>query len=208
VNFGAGDILASSSCTSRAAYSAGPVAASWIRLNITALSGGGNVQFILNLDKASVPGLSNRTSPAGANGRLQYNNNGAFGGISNWVQTNGGADIGPTAGGCIRFSSNATFLCDGVGAGAGLGGPWTLVFGGAQGRLQLKDQGTCTMAAGTCSAQALGSTYTGTPLGFVTWAGGGTCTGILKAASTTTTVTPSSSVGTDTCVVNWIALGN
>jgi hypothetical protein len=79
--------------------------------------------------------------------------------------------------------------------------------GGLNSRLRLQDQGTCTMAAGTCTAQALGSTYASAPLCFLTWTGSGTLTGILKCATTTTTVTPSSTVGTDTAVMNWFVFG-
>ena len=75
-------------------------------------------------------------------------------------------------------------------------------------RFKLSDQGQCTMAAGACSAQALGSTYTTAPLCGLTWTGTGTLTGIIKVASTTTTMTPTSSVGTDTEQVNWFCFGN
>lgn len=75
-------------------------------------------------------------------------------------------------------------------------------------RLNPTDKGVCTMSAGTCTAQALGSTYLGAPFCLLSWTGGGTLTGILKIASTTTTVTPSSSVGSDTAQVNWACYGN
>jgi hypothetical protein len=71
------------------------------------------------------------------------------------------------------------------------------------------DQGSCTMTAGACAAQTLGSgTYSTAPLCTLTWTGTGTLTGILKVASTATTVTPTSSVGTDTAVVNYQCWGN
>lgn len=72
----------------------------------------------------------------------------------------------------------------------------------------LVDQTNCTMTSGACSAVTLGHTYAVAPLCFATWNGTGTCTGILKAPSTTTTVTPASSVGTDTCHVNVVCFGN
>lgn len=72
----------------------------------------------------------------------------------------------------------------------------------------IADQGSCTMTTGTCSAQSLSRTYTAAPNCFATWNGTGTLTGILKAPSTTTTVTPASSIGTDTAVVNWACFGN
>lgn len=75
-------------------------------------------------------------------------------------------------------------------------------------KVKLTDQGQCTMAAGTCSAQTLAYTYTAAPLCWAVWTGTGTDTGFIKLASTTTTVTPSSSVGTDTAQVNWFCAGN
>jgi hypothetical protein len=74
--------------------------------------------------------------------------------------------------------------------------------------LKLRDQGQCTMAAGACAAQTLAHTYAVAPACIATWTGTGTLTGIIKIASTTTTVTPSSSVGTDTAQVNWVCFGN
>ncbi len=70
-------------------------------------------------------------------------------------------------------------------------------------RFKVVDQGTCTMAAGTCAAQSLASTYAVAPNCLATYNGTGTLTGILKAPSTTTTVTPASSVGT---VGGWLLL--
>ena len=75
-------------------------------------------------------------------------------------------------------------------------------------RLKLTDQGQCTMSSGVCSAQNLGSTYSAAPLIVLQWTGTGTCAGPLKYTDTTTTVTPASNTGTDTCQVNWFAFGN
>jgi len=75
-------------------------------------------------------------------------------------------------------------------------------------RLNLSDRGTCVMAAGTCSAQTLASTYTSAPTCVLTWTGTGTLAGVLKVASSTTTVTPSSSNAGDTAQVNWACFGN
>lgn len=74
---------------------------------------------------------------------------------------------------------------------------------------QITDMGTCTMASGACTAQAFPSsrTYAAAPKIWLQWTGTGTCTGLLKYTDTTTTVTPASSVGTDTCQVNWFAFG-
>lgn len=74
--------------------------------------------------------------------------------------------------------------------------------------LRIGDQGSCTMTAGTCSVQSLSRTYTVAPNCIATWTGAGTLTGLVKVPSTTTTVTPASSVSTDTAVVNWVCFGN
>lgn len=74
--------------------------------------------------------------------------------------------------------------------------------------LTITDEGSCTMTAGTCSAQALSHTYTGAAKCFVSWNGGGTLTGILKIPATSTNTTPASSINTDTAVVNWFCTGN
>lgn len=75
-------------------------------------------------------------------------------------------------------------------AGAGNGKNW-------------HDQGTCTMAAGTCAAQTLSNGFAGGSS--VCWGNyvSGTLTGNIKFPSTATTVTPASSVGTDTAVLQW-----
>lgn len=75
-------------------------------------------------------------------------------------------------------------------------------------RLNLTDRGACTMTAGTCSAQALASTYTSAPTCVATWTGTGALAGTLKIASTTSTVTPSSNNAADTAQVNWLCFGN
>lgn len=73
-------------------------------------------------------------------------------------------------------------------------------------KLQLLSEGQCAMTSGTCSAQALGTTYTAA---FCVggWTGTGTLTGQLKFPSTSTTVTPASSVNTDTAVVSYACFG-
>ena len=75
-------------------------------------------------------------------------------------------------------------------------------------RFKLTDQGQCTMNSGACTAQPLGSTYTTAPLCTATWTGTGMLAGAIKITSNTTTVTPSSSTGTDTAQVNWFCFGN
>jgi hypothetical protein len=74
--------------------------------------------------------------------------------------------------------------------------------------LRIADQGTCTMAGGTCPDQKLSHTYLSPPQCFANWNGTGTLTGILKVPSTTSKVTPASSVDTDTAQINWACLGN
>jgi hypothetical protein len=121
--------------------------------------------------------------------------------------------------------ASALFVNNDVGSGTGgfsicnggatcnftVGGTGALILNAAatfQKQVQLADKGTCTMAAGTCAAQSLSTTYNTAPTCFLTWSGTGTLTGALKVASTTTTVTPSSSGGTDTARVNWVCFGN
>ncbi len=72
---------------------------------------------------------------------------------------------------------------------------------------RLLDQGSCTMSSGACSAITLNHTYPAAPVCFVQWTGIGALTGILKAPTTSTTITPASSVGTDTAQVNWGCFG-
>ena len=69
-------------------------------------------------------------------------------------------------------------------------------------------KGSCTMASGTCSAQTFAGSQTlqFAPQCFGSWTGTGTLTGILKFPSTTTTVTPASSVGTDSAQVNFVCM--
>jgi hypothetical protein len=81
------------------------------------------------------------------------------------------------------------------------------VLGGAS-SLRISDQGTCTMNGTTgCPTQSLSHPYGSAPNCFANWTGGGTLTGVLKVPSTTTTVTPASSVTSNTAVVNWVCLG-
>lgn len=75
-------------------------------------------------------------------------------------------------------------------------------------RVQLADQGSCTMTAGVCSAQALGSTYSSAPNCYGSWTGTGALAGALKMPSTTTTVTPTSSNAADTAQIKWVCFGN
>lgn len=68
--------------------------------------------------------------------------------------------------------------------------------------------GTCTMASGVCTAITFATAYTATPSCQVTWTGTGTLTGLLESKRTTTTITPTSSVNTDTAQVDWMCVGN
>lgn len=80
----------------------------------------------------------------------------------------------------------------------------------AAGRFNFTDSGVCTMTAGTCTLQTFpsGLTYSSVPNCFLTWTGTGTLTGILKPGATTTSVTPTSSVGTDTAQISWVCFGS
>lgn len=73
--------------------------------------------------------------------------------------------------------------------------------------VQLKDEGQCTMASGACTAQTLSHTYTIGPYCTGNWSGTGTLTGLLKFPSTTSSVTPTSSVGTDSAQITWTCFG-
>lgn len=80
---------------------------------------------------------------------------------------------------------------------------------GAANRFQVVDQGLCTMAAGACSTQTFGSTYLQNPVCLGNWTGTGTLTGILKLNSgALSSVTITSSVGTDTAQIAWACFGN
>jgi hypothetical protein len=67
--------------------------------------------------------------------------------------------------------------------------------------------GSCIMTAGTCSAQSFTHVYNFAPVCTCSWSGTGTLTGGIKCPSTAGTVTPASSVGSDTATVNWICVG-
>jgi hypothetical protein len=71
------------------------------------------------------------------------------------------------------------------------------------GPLAHQEFGTCTMSSGTCSPQSFSHTLPSAPACQATWTGTGTLSGILKAPSTKSAITPSSSVHTDTAQVNW-----
>jgi hypothetical protein len=113
----------------------------------------------------------------------------------------------PVTGGATIYTDGLNYYTSSTLAGI-LNGLTALSANLITGRTKISDQGSCTMAAGTCTAQSLASTYAAAPVCAATWTGTGTLTGILKVASTTTTITPSSSVGTDTAQVSWICFGN
>jgi hypothetical protein len=72
----------------------------------------------------------------------------------------------------------------------------------------LTQHGSCTMTAGACAAQTFPYAYkAGAPPCQLTWTGTGALAGVLKVASSTTTVTPTSSNAADTAVVNWVCSG-
>ncbi len=74
--------------------------------------------------------------------------------------------------------------------------------------IEIKDSGKCVMSGGSCQPQPLSKTYNVAPLCFANWDGSGSLTGILRVPSTRTTVTPSSTVGSDSARVNWACFGN
>jgi hypothetical protein len=78
----------------------------------------------------------------------------------------------------------------------------------AVGQVVHTDTGTCTMSSGTCGNQNLSHTWAAAPKCTATWTGAGTLAGSIKIKSSTTTVTPASSNGTDTAQVNWVCVGN
>jgi hypothetical protein len=82
-----------------------------------------------------------------------------------------------------------------------------LTVGSPSSEIKTIELGSCTLSTGACSAQTLSRTYTTAPTCFTEYVSG-TLTGILSCASTTGTVTPSSTVSTDSAVVNWLVLGN
>jgi hypothetical protein len=68
--------------------------------------------------------------------------------------------------------------------------------------------GTCAMTSGTCSAQSFSAGYSNTPSCTCSWNGSGTLTGLLKCANGVSSITPASTVSTDTAVVAWMCVGN
>ena len=88
--------------------------------------------------------------------------------------------------------------------------PWNLInvtLAFTNGRLKLSDQGVCTMVSGACSQQQFATPYNSAPVCFANWTGTGTLGGIIRVPSTTTYVTPQSTVGTDNAQVGWACLG-
>lgn len=67
--------------------------------------------------------------------------------------------------------------------------------------------GTCTMSSGTCTV-AWANSFTSTPLCFATWNGTGTLTGIVKAIPSTKTCIVTSSVRSDTAVMQIEGVAN
>lgn len=88
--------------------------------------------------------------------------------------------------------------------------PWNLInvtLAFTNGRLKLSDQGVCTMVSGACSQQGFATPYNSAPVCFANWTGTGTLGGIIRLPSTTTYVTPQSTVNTDNAQVGWACLG-
>lgn len=70
------------------------------------------------------------------------------------------------------------------------------------------NHGSCTMSSGACAAITFATPYLIAPNCVVTWTGTGTLTGILSSHRGTTGLQPTSSVGSDTAVVDWKCQGN
>jgi hypothetical protein len=68
--------------------------------------------------------------------------------------------------------------------------------------------GTCTMAAGACTAVSFQSMYTSVPSCTASWTGTGILTGLIKALAAASSLNISSSVNTDTAKVSYICVGN
>lgn len=68
--------------------------------------------------------------------------------------------------------------------------------------------GRCTMSSGTCTTYTFTETYGTKPYCQITWTGVGTLTGLLKSNTTTTTLTPASTVNTDTAEIDWWCVGS
>lgn len=81
-------------------------------------------------------------------------------------------------------------------------GPYTIT-------LSLSDtHGTCTMTSGVCAAITFATAFLNAPTCSVSWTGTGTLTGLLSSKRTTTGLQPTSSVNSDTAVVDWKCQGN
>ena len=68
--------------------------------------------------------------------------------------------------------------------------------------------GTCTMTGGQCAAISFAVAYQNAPTCTVTWTGTGTLTGILSSKRTAAGLQPTSSVNSDSAVVDWKCQGN
>lgn len=134
---------------------------------------------------------------------------GATGGLSTGLGNPGDYCInyGTTGASGTQVNPGATGVCV-------KGGTGNFGFGGNKGQHFITQasgsdtSGACTMTAGACAAINFTAAYNSTPACIVTWTGGGTLTGILKSNATTSQIAPSSSVNTDTAVVNYICVGN
>jgi hypothetical protein len=136
--------------------------------------------------------------PGGTTGTVTFVNNTITGGVS-------GGTLSIQSGG----NNNLSILQSGSGTlTVGSAGGFSATRAVFSGRVQIGDEGSCTMAAGTCTAQSFVATYTVAPKCFVTVAIAAGTQGFYAALSTTTTVTPASSNAADTSTVNWICFGN
>lgn len=133
-----------------------------------------------------------------------------FGGLSAIALANSGLVLLDMNSSGVRITDNALdTLFLNTGANTGIKATGGQAIGLLSGnRFKLIDQGSCTMTAGACSAQSLGSTYAAAPVCFANVTTVGGTQGFIRAPSTTTTVTPTSSSAAETSTVNWACLGN
>lgn len=171
-------------------------------------SGASSGNFYGLFGAATQNGTGSMTFLQGAGSQLMFSNSGTV----TWGQgfhvlspnVSGGGNATNVCGLCID-QQNAAGITNAYGIYQRAAGDKNLLGGPVQANSQLYvgESGSCTMVSGTCSAQSLTKTYSTAPRCFASWNGSGTLTGILKVPSTTSTVTPASSVNTDTAVVNW-----
>jgi len=77
-----GGIIAGQTCTTNGSSAVTSASAVWIRVNMTAISGAGATAVVVYKGYVTNPSGGGGGTPGGANGQIQYNNSGAFGGTT------------------------------------------------------------------------------------------------------------------------------